>query len=136
MDTKKKLECILLIDDDEVTNFLNKRVIEYSQVTEHIEVKLNGQEALDFLTSKETANHAQPSLILLDINMPVMDGWEFMEAYNQETPDQKKKTNIVMLSTSNNPDDIQRAANLPHVIAFKTKPLTSEMLEEIMATYF
>jgi len=135
MDTKKKIQCILLIDDDEVTNFLNKKVIEYCQVTEHIEVKLNGQEALNFLTGKETGNHSQPSLILLDINMPVMDGWEFMEAYNLKDLDQNK-INIVMLSTSNNPEDIQRAANIPHVIAFKTKPLTSEMLEEIVTNYF
>ncbi|MBC7487469.1 MAG: response regulator [Cytophagaceae bacterium] len=136
MDTKKKLPCILLVDDDEVTNFLNQRVIEYYKITEHVEVKLNGKEALDFLTNKDQADHSLPSLILLDINMPVMDGWEFMEAYNQDERNQKKKINIVMLSTSNNPEDIQRAANLPHVIAFKTKPLTSEMLEEIVTNYF
>ncbi|MDB5256125.1 MAG: response regulator [Chitinophagaceae bacterium] len=137
MDTKKKLQCVLLIDDDEVTNFLNRRVIEYSKIAEHVEVKLNGQEALDFLTDKQTTdNSLLPCLILLDINMPVMDGWEFMQEYTKEALDQKKNMNIVMLSTSTNPDDIKRAASLPFVKAFKSKPLTSEVLEEILTNYF
>jgi CheY-like chemotaxis protein len=134
MDTKKKLQCVLLIDDDEVTNFLNRKVIEYSKITEHVEVKLNGQEALDYLTDKE--NTELPCLILLDINMPVMDGWEFMKAYTHVAKDLRKQMNIVMLSTSTNPDDIKRAATLPNVKAFKSKPLTSEMLNEILNTYF
>lgn len=137
MDTKKKLQCVLLIDDDEVTNFLNRRVIEYSKIAEHVEVKLNGQEALDFLNNKGTTdNSLLPCLILLDINMPVMDGWEFMQAYTQKALDQKKNMNIVMLSTSTNPEDIKRAAGLPFVKAFKSKPLTSEDLVEIMNNYF
>ncbi len=136
MDKPKKLQCILLIDDDEVTNFLNRKIIEQSHITERIEVKLNGQEALDFLNDKVMGDHALPCLILLDINMPVMDGWEFMQAYTKEAIDQKKKMSIVMLSTSSNPDDIKRAKSLPSVRAFKSKPLTSEMLEEILTNYF
>ncbi|MDF2454458.1 MAG: response regulator [Cytophagaceae bacterium] len=129
---KRKLPSVLLIDDDSVTNFLNKKVIEQAKITEHVEVKLNGKEALSFLTDKESS----PALILLDINMPVMDGWEFLQAYQQEALDKKNKTNIILLSTSSNPDDIERAKSLPFVCDFKSKPLTSEILKEIIHNYF
>ena len=133
---KKKLSCVLLVDDDYVTNFLNTKVLEQAKVTEHIEVKLNGQEALEFLTNKEHHTDAAPNLILLDLNMPVMDGWEFLQAYHEESLDQKNKSNIILLSASANPDDVKRAKNIPFVCGFKTKPLTSEVLEDIMNDYF
>ena len=135
---KKKLNCVLLVDDDNVTNFLHSKVIEKADITDHIEVKLNGQEALDFLTlQQKKGNEAiQPSLILLDINMPIMDGWEFLEAYHNQAALANKKTNIVMLTTSSNPDDKKRAEKLPFISAFRNKPLTLEMLEEILQEYF
>lgn len=129
---KRKLPSVLLIDDDYVTNFLNTKVIEHAKITEHVEVKLNGKEALDFLTDKASS----PTLILLDINMPVMDGWEFLQAYEQKALDKKNKSNIVMLSTSSNPDDMERAKQLAFVCDFKSKPLTSEILEEIIHNHF
>ncbi len=131
---KRKLPCVLLIDDDYVTNFLNTKVLEQAKVAEHIEVKLNGQEAMSYLTNSK--DESSPTLILLDINMPVMDGWEFLLAYQQEALDQKIKTNIILLSASSNPDEIQRAKKIPFVSDFKTKPLTSEILEEIIHDYF
>ena len=133
---KKKLPCVLLVDDDYVTNFLNAKVIEHAKIAEHVEVKLNGQEALDFLTKEKITDTASPCLILLDINMPIMDGWEFLQAYQQGALDQKNKANIVMLTTSSNPDDIKRAQNIPFVSGFKSKPLTTEILEDIIHSHF
>lgn len=137
METHKKIPCILLVDDDEVTNFLNRRLIEHYQLADHIEVRLNGKEALKFLTDKNTTEeNLRPNLILLDINMPVMDGWEFMQAYTREVLDEKNKTNIVMLSTSSNPDDIDRAASLPLIKGFISKPLSIQLLQEILPNCF
>lgn len=134
---KKKLNCVLLIDDDDVTNFLNRRVIECAEVAEHIEVKLNGKEALDYLSriyETEKTPSADPLLILLDINMPIMDGWEFLTAYHKEKTHQN--VNIVMLSTSNNPDDQKRAETFSSIRDFKSKPLTLEVIEDIVKTYY
>lgn len=133
---KKKLACVLLVDDDSVTNFLNAKVIEQAKVAEHIEVKLNGQEALDFLTPQDTTAGDPPCLILLDLNMPIMDGWDFLEAYKEKVAKQNSKTNIILLSASSNPDDIKRASQIPIVSAYRTKPLTTELLEEIIQDYF
>lgn len=75
-------------------------------------------------------------LTLLDINMPVMDGWEFLEAYHALEDNQKGKIIIIMLTTSLNPDDKIRAEEISEVSGFKSKPLSIETVEEIMKTYF
>ena len=75
-----KLNCILLVDDDEATNFINTALLKKAKVTNRIEVALNGLEALDYLQTHMHENRRQyfPEIIFLDINMPVMDGWEFI----------------------------------------------------------
>jgi len=138
---KKKLNCVLLVDDDEGTNFLNRMEIEKAGIAENIEAVYNGREALEYLTNtgKYKVNGAvfpQPVLILLDINMPVMDGWEFMEAYHKLEENQKGKIIIVMLTTSYNPDDKTRAEKISEISGFKNKPLSQIILEEIMNKYF
>ncbi len=135
---KKKLDCVLLIDDDDVSNFLNRRVIECAAITEHIEVKLNGKEALDYLNAvdDEKIPSSDLLLILLDINMPIMDGWEFLAAYHKQQQMKQRKANIVMLSTSNNPDDQKRAEGFPFIRGFKSKPLTLEVIEDIVKMHY
>lgn len=139
---KKKLNCVLLIDDDDSTNFINKMVIERARIAERVEVALNGKEAIDFLTNngkhKKEAGYPfpQPMLILLDINMPVMDGWEFLEAYSKLPAHQKSEIIIVMLTTSLNPDDSQRAKGIREISGFKSKPLTFETLNDILNNHF
>ncbi|MFC5684103.1 response regulator [Flavobacterium sp. MAHUQ-51] len=139
---KKKLNCILLIDDDAATNFINRRVIEKADITENIFTALNGKEAINFLTNKgnhqkeEDAVYPQPNLILLDINMPIMDGWEFLEAYEKLDENQKSKIIIVMLTTSFNPDDKTRAEKIETISGFKNKPLSAEILNDLIKTHF
>jgi CheY-like chemotaxis protein len=138
----KKLNCVLLIDDDSATNFINKMLIKKSGITDTIEVVLNGKQALDFLTksgkyeSTDTVNFPQPQLILLDINMPVMDGWEFIEAYEALDDDKKGEIVIVMLTSSYNDDDRTRAQTYGSISNFKNKILTLDMIKDIMQEHF
>ena len=138
---KKRLSCILLIDDDEPTNYLNSHVLTEANCADHIEVARGAQDALDFLTSsgkykQEHIKHPAPDLIFLDINMPAMDGWEFLERYNSLTDGQKGKVVVVMLTTSLNPDDEQKAKETRHVSGFANKPLTQQMLDDIIKEHF
>jgi len=130
---KKKLNFILLVDDDVEDNYFHKIVINEMNITERIEVALNGVEALNFL-KKENQTH--PDLIFLDINMPKMNGWEFLQAYKEFKADQKAEVVVVMLSTSINPSDKERAEQFPDIIGFNSKPLTEEIISEILERYF
>lgn len=130
-----------MVDDDEGTNFLNRMMIEKAEVAEHIQTVYNGKEAIEYLTNsgkyiKNDNSFPQPMLILLDINMPVMDGWEFMEAYHRLDKNQKGKIIIVMLTTSFNPDDRSRSEQFSEISGFRNKPLSIEMVQEIMKKYF
>lgn len=139
---KKKLNCILLVDDDEATNFLNRMFLEEADVSENINTVLNGKEALEFLTGTgkysnfDVTCSPQPELILLDINMPVMDGWEFIQAYRHLPEHQRAKTIIAMLTTSLNPEDRSKADEITEINAFEHKPLSVKMIREIMKEYF
>ncbi|MFM6984189.1 MAG: response regulator [Chitinophagaceae bacterium] len=132
----KKLETILLVDDDEATNFLNERIIRMSSFANNIVKANNGIQALEFLKLKINNKHPQPEFILLDINMPAMNGWEFMEAYSQLDESQKAQIIIVMLSTSLNPDDEKRAREIKEINDFRSKPLTMKMFTELVQEFF
>lgn len=139
----KKLNSVLLIDDDKAINFITKLLVKKADITDHIEIVLNGQEALDYLTNsgkyekKEDINiYPQPMLILLDINMPVMNGWEFVDAFDKLDQNQKGNSKIIMLTSSLNPDDKEKALKLTAVSGFQSKILSAEALETIMSQYF
>ena len=138
---ENKLNCVLLIDDDFATNFINKKIIQKADVAEHIQVALNGKEAIDYLCnqgkfeSNETT-FPQPQLILLDINMPVMDGWEFMEAYHNLPAEKKGQIVIVMLTSSFNPADKVKAESIEEISDFKQKTLNAATLNEILEKNF
>ncbi len=132
MKLKKKLSCILLIDDDFDDNIFHKIIIRKMDIAETIDEANDGVEALEHLQ----ARRAPPELIFLDINMPRMNGWEFLERYKDIDAKQKAKTIIMMLSTSANPDEIKKAQEIEEVSGFKTKPLSREMLTEILQNYF
>jgi CheY-like chemotaxis protein len=138
---KTKLNSVLLVDDDEATNFINRRIIEKSGIADHIEVTYNGKEALDYLCcsgkyEKTGAQFPKPMLILMDINMPVMDGWEFLNAYRELDSEKKSEKILVMLTTSFNPDDKIKAENIIEISGFQSKPLDLLKVSKIMSTYF
>lgn len=138
---KNKLNCVLLIDDDEPTNFLTKMILEEIDCAKSVHVEQSGMSALKYLTSakncdKKDKDSACPDLIFLDINMPAMNGWEFLEQYSLLEKQHKANVVVVMLTTSLNPDDRAKAETIPDVSGFETKPLTVEKLEAILAKYF
>ena len=133
---KPKVDCILLVDDDEDCNFFHERLIKKMECADRVEASLTGNDALDFLKSSVNGQHPRPNLILLDINMPGMDGWGFLEEYNKLSEDQKAQIVVVMLTTSLNPDDRKKAESDPSVGAFANKYLDEESLLEILKSNF
>jgi CheY-like chemotaxis protein len=136
-----KLNCVLVIDDDEPTNFFNQMIVEQANCTETVKVAQSGQEALEYLsTSARLACEHQefpcPDLIFLDINMPAMDGWEFLERYRELEKQRKNQVIVVMLTTSLFQEDMVKAQNMPEISAFENKPLTPEKLENILSRHF
>jgi CheY-like chemotaxis protein len=133
----KNLRSILLIDDDEPTNFLNKRLLEGMHCAEKVQVIQKASEALEYLEKVAgLENDSFPDIIFLDINMPAMDGWEFLEAFREIVNKRKKKVRLVMLTTSINPEDEQKARESEVVTAFRNKPLSREMMKEILTRYY
>jgi len=128
----KKLNCILLVDDNDADNEYHQIVINRMGITDNICLAENGEEALAFLKKE---NQLLPELIFLDINMPRMNGWEFLEEYKKLDID-KKRVIILMLTTSANPADLERAKKIEEVTGFQVKPLTAAMLTEIIESYF
>ncbi|KOF01683.1 hypothetical protein AWW67_15650 [Roseivirga seohaensis] len=133
---KKKIPCVLLVDDNEADNFYHKIVIERSEFAEEIVSVTGGQEALEYLQLSLKGENPSPDLIFLDINMPRMDGWEFLEAYAKLDKPENERIIVVMLSTSKNPEYIKKANEINEVSEFTSKPLTTEYLEEIREKYF
>ncbi len=134
MGAAAKLSEILLVDDDEADNFLHARVIRRFGCTERVTTFQDSELALAYLATEVDGGVPVPDLIFLDINMPKIDGWNFLSRY--EKLDVPKSIVIVMLTASLNPDDAQRAEGLGHLTDFLNKPLTPQRLREILEEHF
>jgi CheY-like chemotaxis protein len=127
----KTLKCIMLVDDNVDDNFYHERVIRKSQKAEQVTSMTDAAEALKYLASLTQAEHG-PELIFLDINMPGMNGLDFLAEYSKFP----NRAVVVMLTTSENPDDKARAFSYGVASDFRTKPLSKEILEDIIEKYF
>jgi CheY-like chemotaxis protein len=132
-----KLDTILLIDDDFTTNYLHKKIISKSGIESHIEVGNNGKEGLDkLLALNETINDSNALvLIFLDLNMPVIDGWGFLEVFEEIKPTLNFNTNLYIVSSSINPDDEARAKNNCQVLDYFPKTLTVDRMIKLKVNY-
>ena len=141
MKLKKKLGCVILIDDDDPTNFYHKMIIEECGCAENILVFTGGEKAMEYLQSNTKSEqnkdgYMKPDLVFLDINMPRMTGWDFLKEYAKLPEEQKSRIVLMMLTTSLNPDDESLARITPEVSGFYFKPLSVEMLDEILLKHF
>tara|TARA_R110000796_G_scaffold88850_4_gene191908 strand:+ start:67818 stop:68219 length:402 start_codon:yes stop_codon:yes gene_type:complete len=127
---------ILLVDDDESTNFINSVFIKKLEIDVDVYKALNGAEALDILEASEAFSDFFPCLITLDINMPVMNGWTFLDNFKKLSPDIKNKCIVVMTTVSEDEKDLIRANNNEHVKEFFQKPMSDEKFSHLINRYF
>ncbi|MEQ8474836.1 response regulator [Fulvivirga sp.] len=123
---------IWLIDDDSITNFVNKIIIERNYSSAKIQEFLIASEALKQLQNNYAIGAELPNFIFLDINMPEMNGWEFLEAYKKLDPKITDHIKLYMLTSSQNEDDVKRADNCPVIRKFVNKPLKRDDVVEIL----
>lgn len=133
---KKKLNKILLVDDSESDNFYHSRIIKKCDVADNIVVKYSAEEALAYLKTLDGEKYPTPELLFLDINMPGMNGWEFLEEYERLEGDQLCGIVVTMLTTSQNDDDRSRATDDKRINHFQNKPLTPEFLMDLLRDHF
>lgn len=128
----KKINSILLIDDEDIANFINQKVIESLNIAQRIQTFDSGVRAMDYLKliQDENAYYRMfaPQIILLDINMPVMDGFQFLDEFDKLSIFKQKPIDIFMLSSSPNSDDIDRANKNKNCSGYIIKPLTGDNL--------
>lgn len=133
---KKILNCIMLVDDNIHDNFFHEREINKNNKSTIVIAKKSGREALDYLKSTRDSNLMLPELIFLDINMPGMNGWKFLTEYELLDKDMHSRVMVVMLTTSDNPDDEAKARKYQFLTDYIIKPLTSEGIRTIIQKYF
>lgn len=121
---------LLVIDDDEINIFIIKKIVDKTGFDVNTVSKGNGQLAIDYINSVIGGDESFPDIILIDINMPVLNGWDFIEAY--EKLEVSHKVDIYMLSSSVYENDIERAKSYKSVKGFISKPLSIERLTELL----
>jgi CheY-like chemotaxis protein len=124
------LELIMCVDDDPITIMLFKKVVHKAFFAKEIINATNGQEAIDLVNTINSSSNLEkkPQLIFLDLNMPVMGGWEFLDLFNTSNYFNLNNTKIIILTSTIDPDDIKKSKSYPNVIEFLSKPITVEML--------
>ncbi len=133
MTINTKSVSILLVDDDEINNFISVKLIKKTLLNTDIRTCLNGRFAIDELVEIQQSNPDDlPDYILLDINMPIMNGWEFLDEYKRLGIDPKGKSKIYIISSSVFNNDINKAKSYPLVKDFISKPLSVEKIREAL----
>ncbi|WP_343533684.1 response regulator [Pedobacter sp.] len=122
---------LLVIDDDDINIFIISKIVEKTGYDVEICAKHNGQLAIDYIKDLVDSQQALPQLVLIDINMPILNGWEFIEAF--EALDLKATNDMYMLSSSVYENDIEKAKSYKSVKGFISKPLSIDRLKELLA---
>ena len=131
----EQLKKVLCINDNEVTLWIQKQILNKSKFTEEVITVFNGFEGLEYyksLINRNTENQNNfPGLILLDLHMPVMDGWEFLYRFSSEIYPHCKNTKVIITSYSIDEVDSKRAKKYPFVVDFLTSSLSVDYLESL-----
>jgi len=126
-----KYKKVLLVDDNEIDNFINERMITSSGFAEKVIVKTSSDDAISYLIENQEKDENLPEIVFLDLNMPVKDGFIFLEDFKKANDAVRKKCKVVVLSSSISPEDINRASTDQHVFKYVNKPLSEKYLEAI-----
>lgn len=124
---------IALVDDDEIFQFTTSRIVKLTNLPHTITQFFNGDQALSYLNKNAEDADKLPDIILLDINMPVVDGWMFLDEFKMLKQKLKKKITIYMVSSSIAPEDVNRAKANPLVSDYLVKPLSAETLKQVLS---
>src|ERR1700760_3128064 len=135
MEFNSRSVSVLLVDDDEINNFISIKLIKKALLNTEIMACLNGKFAIDQLVDIQRKDPEKlPDYILLDINMPIMNGWEFLDEYKRLNIDPSGKCKIYIISSSVFSNDINKARSYPIVKSFISKPLSVEKIKELFET--
>lgn len=130
------IETVLLIEDDSATRYINKRIINKHGKFNTIVAFPGGNKALEYLKSLDIGYDEKPQLIFLDLNMPSMNGWQFINEYARLDKDIIEQIKLIILTTSNDPHDINRSKKIAEVHDYINKPLTFPILDKVLETHF
>lgn len=126
------LDTILFVDDDPITLMLCKKVISKAAFSNQIITAQNGEEAINlFHTLLNNAEKTVPELIFLDLNMPIMGGWEFLAEFSKPTFEQFHDIKVIVLSSTIDPEDLEKIKEFPMVMDFLPKPISLSMLNKV-----
>jgi len=133
---KRKLSNILLVDDSDSDNFISNRVITKANVLEEVTITYGARQALDYLSKSNEGRYPCPEIIFLDINMPDMSGWDFLEEYIKLSEEMKADVIVWMLTTAQSTRDRDKAATYEVINTFTSKPLSKDKLMKIIEENF
>jgi CheY-like chemotaxis protein len=125
----KKIDKLAIVDDDEAFVFLTREIVEETDMVNNISVFGNGLDALNFIQQNKNNSNELPEIILLDLNMPVMDGWQFLERYCTMTSELAKPIAVYICTSSISPDDVAKAREISAVSDYIVKPVTTDNLK-------
>jgi len=126
------LNKILCVEDNQIMQNIYRRMIPVAEFAQEVVSVYNGQEAIDYIKEVKTSNgDSFPELIFLDLNMPTMSGWTFLEEIEQLLDSDEEEPRVVIVTSSVDPKDVEKAQKYPSIVDFLSKPLTFEMLEEL-----